>query len=100
VLLEYLAVAAVFFGGLEALAAITPPCRGPECAIVDGWRIEVHVLLAGLTVAGFIVSLFVIAFRQRRWARARNTASHETSIFRSATVATAYGWAWAYLARH
>jgi hypothetical protein len=95
VLLEYLAVAAVFFGVLEALAAITPPCRDPECAIVDGWRIEVHVLLAGLTVTGFIVSLIVIAFRQRRWARARNTASHETSVFGSATVATAYGWAWA-----
>jgi hypothetical protein len=94
VLLEYLAAAAILFGALRGVAALIG-CRDDACAILGLFWVEALLLLAGLTVTGFIVSLIVIVFRQRRWNRTRNPASHETSIFGSATVATAYGWAWA-----
>jgi hypothetical protein len=95
VLLEYVAAAAILFGALEGLSPFKGPCHGAACAVDDYVRREGLLLLGGLTVTGFSVSLIVIAFRQRRWARTRNPASHETSVFGSATVATAFGWAWA-----
>jgi hypothetical protein len=94
VLLEYLAAAAIFFGALEADAAIKGPCRGAACAVGDYFELEAYLLVGGVTVTGFVVALIVIGFRLRR-ARTRNLASRETSVFGSATVATAYGWAWA-----
>jgi hypothetical protein len=98
VLLEYLAATAVIFGALEGMAAVetsSRQCGVDKCAILGLFWVEALLLLAGLVVAGFIISLIVIAFRQRRWARTRNPASYETSLFASATVATAWGWAWA-----
>jgi hypothetical protein len=94
VLLEYVAAGAFLFGVLEALSPFKGPCQGAACAIDDYFQMEGLLLLGGLTVTGFIASLIVIAFRQRQWARTRNPASHETSLFGSATVATAFGWAW------
>jgi hypothetical protein len=95
VLLEYLAAAAILFGALDALSPFKGPCRGAACAVDDYVQTEGQLLLGGLIVAGFSISLIVIAFRQRRWARTRNPASHETSVLGSATVAFAFGWAWA-----
>jgi hypothetical protein len=93
VLLEYLAAAALFSGALVGEARLIGR-HGDPGAIGGLLLFEALLLLGGLTITGFIVSLIVIAFRQRRWARTRNPASHETSVFGSATVATAFGWAW------
>jgi hypothetical protein len=93
VLLEYLVTAAILFGALVGVARLIG-CHEEACAILGLFWLEALLLLGGLTVTGFIVSLIVIAFRQRRWVRTGNPASHETSVFGSATVATALGWAW------
>jgi hypothetical protein len=97
VLLEYLAAATIFFALLKWYAAVNlspRQCGVDKCAVLDLIVLEAFLLFAGWTVTGFVVSLIVIAFRQWRWARTGNPASHETGVFGAATVATAFGWAW------
>jgi hypothetical protein len=105
VLLEYLVITMAICGLLLGVAALFTrkqprTCGVDNCVgnmIIGMFWEELALYFAGLVIVSLIASLIVMAFRQKRRVRG-HPASQETSLFGSASLATAWGFVWGLVA--